>query len=199
MNRKFLSNLIVITVILANLIFLSILYLSSTVANSINCLYEGFEFDNRITLKNDVKNTENLFNLYNRIRFLNPLKVKSNESNHWYLSHKLQTIKGLIYLEENNVEVAKECLLNSVNGTNIENKLPFQRPIFTLACELMQLGENEVTLTFFRNMNTLFEHPLSNRNSWIEILENGETPVMSEEECMLDIYHYARKKKEKDE
>lgn len=127
---------------------------------------------------NEIKNTNRLLKqsdeLYASSKFLRKITLNFNDS-HQYINTSY-TLKGRIALKNNQIELAKNHLIQSANIKSTPALSSFG-PSMALAKDLLEIGgESKIVVEYLDNCKLFWEGGNGQLNKWKEQIQNGNIP-----------------------
>lgn len=113
------------------------------------------------------------------------LSLSAQHANDWNYGnsiHNANTVLGRISLRAGDTEAAKDYLLQAAASEGSPQLNTFG-PNVTLANELLQAGEADAVLTYLNAIATFWEMDDGKVADWIESINNGERPTLSNCRC----------------
>ena len=89
--------------------------------------------------------------------------------------HKGNLILGRVALRQGNIKAAKQYLIHA-GETPGSPQLDSFGPNMSLAKELLEAGEKEAVLDYFRKCANFWEMDFGKLKNWAEIIQSGRTP-----------------------
>ncbi|MDF1697792.1 MAG: hypothetical protein P1U56_18235 [Saprospiraceae bacterium] len=111
--------------------------------------------------------------IYKRTKFLSNFSF-SNGGCYNYINSS-NTVKGRIALKNNDIELAKSCLLKSTEIKSTPTLSSFG-PNMSLALDLLSINESEVVLAYLDACKSFWEHDRGQIEQWKKEIQNGQIP-----------------------
>ena len=122
-----------------------------------------------------IKNTEVAQKYSDELIFLAD-KYK-NSWNYGNAIHDANMVLGLIALDKNNLDKAK-CYLLKAGETPGSPQITNFGPNLLLAKALLDIGEHQTVLKYFRSLTNVWKNDDKRLNTWISTIEDGGTPYL---------------------